>query len=387
MCFFCVKAVKSQWEEAFGTSCRPRRKTIQAVIQLNSSQLFGFSLAVSIYFCLFCIAEDEKPRFMDIREFFYFQRSDRNVIIVLTILVIVACIVFGIIGHTQQATTNVNADNKHTLTDSAVAGTTAAASPKTEHRLFPFDPNTADSTDFLELGLQPWQVRNIYRFREKGGVYREPRDFARLYGLTVDQFKALEPYIRIAPGFRPASTLFADEGYADRYPRTTRPLSASSGSATTRLSDTETDRPYPVRDTLLYPRKLRMGEQIALTTTDTTTLKRVPGVGSGFARAIVAYGKRLGGYHSVLQLLEIRNFPESALDYFTPPQTPNLRKLNLNKMSVEQMRAHPYLNFHRAKAIADYRRLHGPLQSLQDLRLLKDFPADVIEKLEPYVEF
>ena len=56
-------------------------------------------------------------------------------------------------------------------------------------------------------------------------------------------------------------------------------------------------------------------------------------------------------------------------------------------MSVEQMRAHPYLNFHRAKAIADYRRLHGPLQSLQDLRLLKDFPADVIEQLEPYVEF
>ena len=324
---------------------------------------------------------------MDIREFFYFQRSDRSVIMVLTVLVVVACIVFGIIGTTQQVTTNANTDAKNTQTDSVVEGTTAAMPPKTEHRLFPFDPNTADSTDFLELGLQPWQVRNIYRFREKGGVYREPRDFARLYGLTVDQFKTLEPYIRIAPGFRPASTLFADEGYPDRYPRTTRQQATSPGTATARISEAETDRPYLMRYTLLYPRKLRMGEQIALTTTDTTTLKRVPGIGSGFARAIVAYGKRLGGYHSVLQLLEIRNFPESALDYFAPPQTPNLRKLNLNKLSVEQMRAHPYLNFYRAKAIADYRRLHGPLQSLQDLRLLKDFPAEVIEQLEPYVEF
>ena len=35
---------------------------------------------------------------MDIREFFYFQRSDRSVIMVLTVLVVVACIVFGIIG-------------------------------------------------------------------------------------------------------------------------------------------------------------------------------------------------------------------------------------------------------------------------------------------------
>lgn len=26
---------------------------------------------------------------------------------------------------------------------------------------FPFDPNTADSTQLLRLGLQPWQVRNI----------------------------------------------------------------------------------------------------------------------------------------------------------------------------------------------------------------------------------
>ena len=31
--------------------------------------------------------------------------------------------------------------------------------PKPE--TFPFDPNTADSTQLLRLGLQPWQVRNI----------------------------------------------------------------------------------------------------------------------------------------------------------------------------------------------------------------------------------
>jgi DNA uptake protein ComE-like DNA-binding protein len=40
-----------------------------------------------------------------------------------------------------------------------------------------------------------------------------------------------------------------------------------------------------------------------------------------------------------------------------------------------------------AKAITDYRRLHGPLKSLNDLRLSKDFPHDVIDRLTPYVEF
>ena len=40
-----------------------------------------------------------------------------------------------------------------------------------------------------------------------------------------------------------------------------------------------------------------------------------------------------------------------------------------------------------ARAITDYRRLHGPLHSLNDLRLSRDFPQEVITRLEPYVEF
>ena len=44
-------------------------------------------------------------------------------------------------------------------------------------------------------------------------------------------------------------------------------------------------------------------------------------------------------------------------------------------------------NFAQAKAITDYRRLKGPLHSLQDLRLQKDFTPEAIQRLEPYVEF
>ena len=40
-----------------------------------------------------------------------------------------------------------------------------------------------------------------------------------------------------------------------------------------------------------------------------------------------------------------------------------------------------------AKTIVDYRRLHGDIKSLEDLRLSKDFPSEVIRRLEPYVEY
>lgn len=135
-----------------------------------------------------------------------------------------------------------------------------------------------------------------------------------------------------------------------------------------------------------YQSKIRRGEHIVLNTADTTALKTIPGIGPYFARKIVEYGERLGGYVSVDQLDEIENFPLEAKDYLTVVN-PSPRKLNLNRLSLNDLKRHPYINFYQARAITDYRRLHGPLNSLQDLRLSKDFPNDVIERLLPYVEY
>lgn len=135
-----------------------------------------------------------------------------------------------------------------------------------------------------------------------------------------------------------------------------------------------------------YQPKIRQGEHVILNTADTTQLKTVPGIGPYFARKIVEYGERLGGYVSVDQLDEIENFPLDAKRYLVI-EHPSPRKLNLNRLSLNELRRHPYINFYRARAITDYRRLHGPLKSLDDLRLSKDFPPEAIERLKPYVEY
>ena len=127
-----------------------------------------------------------------------------------------------------------------------------------------------------------------------------------------------------------------------------------------RLSDVEHDSVVAH-----YQPKIRKGEHVVLNIADTTALKTVPGIGPYFARKVIEYGERLGGYGSVDQLDE----------------------LNVNRLSLNDLKHHPYINFFMAKAITDYRRLHGPLKSLNDLRLSKDFPQDVIDRLTPYVEF
>ena len=235
-----------------------------------------------------------------------------------------------------------------------------AVPSQTVERFF-FDPNTADSTQLLRLGLQPWQVRNIYKYRAHGGVYRKKEDFARLYGLTVKQYRELEPYIRISKDYLPASTLVGSHG--------------SDGNNETRR---DTTRHYPV--------KIGENEHVVLNTADTTELRKVPGIGVYYAKEIVRYGKWLGGFVSVDQLDEIEGFPQEAKKYFVV-QGASPHKLNVNKLSLQELRKHPYINYYMAKTIVDYRRLHGDIKSLEDLRFSKDFPPEAIRRLMPYVEY
>lgn len=295
-----------------------------------------------------------------IREFFYLQKSDRKVILTLLLVIVIALgVIFIVGGESEEAVS---------LKDSLARTSNYYVAPK-KTELFVFDPNTADSTQLLRLGLQPWQVRNIYKYRAVGGVYREKTDFARLYGLTVKQYRELEPYIRISDDYLPASTLLKHEkrGYQEG----------------TRDSARQNHGPVPLPQ---YSPKLRPGETLELTTADTTTLKTIPGIGPYFARKIVQYGQRLGGYVSIDQLDEIEDFPQDAKQYLVINEA-HPQKLNLNKLSLNELKRHPYINYYMARAITDYRRLHGPIHSLQDLRLSKDFTPEAITRLEPYVEY
>ena len=294
-----------------------------------------------------------------LREFFYLRKSDRKVILALLCVIVVALLIIFVTGGEQETNELTAADSLAVEPNDYRAREHIGyyVKPRRVER-FNFDPNTADSTQLLRLGLQPWQVRNIYKYRAAGGTYTRPEDFARLYGLSRKQYQELKPYIRISPDYLPANDnqLYAYESIENR-------------------------------DTVRYPIKLQPVERISLNKSDTLQLRKVPGIGSHFAAQIVNYRKRLGGFYSIRQLMEIEDFPETALHFFIIPDDEQVRKLNVNQLSLSELRKHPYINFYQAKAITDYRRLHGPIKSLQDLRLSKDFPQAAIDRLLPYVEY
>lgn len=227
------------------------------------------------------------------------------------------------------------------------------------HRLpsaeqFYFDPNTADSITLHRLGLNRRIIRNIYKYRAHGGVFHRAEDISRLYGLTKGDFDRLYPYIRIADRFK----LMEDLPPVEK-PR--RPLYAQVEK-------------YPA------------GTQIALNTADTADLKKIPGIGSYYAKKIIEYREKLGGFHSTKQLREIKGLPADIAKWFTVP-TDSVRKLALNRLSFDALHRHPYLNYYQCKVILEHRRKYGPIKDLNELALYGEFTPTDLERLSPYLSF
>lgn len=338
---------------------------------------------------------------MKFEDIFYLQKKDRQALLTL-LAIMIACVslTFLILEKQEDApvTSQLDSTNSNQEKDASSAKIHYASKShplysKEEgmvHELFPFDPNTASAEDFERLGLESWQARSIIRFREKGGIFSRPSDFARVYGITKRTYEVLLPFIQIADDYKPAADFYGKEGYGrsgrrntpyynnreERYRRYDQDNASSEGKA----EDKTETKVYS------YPHKLKANEHIEINGADTTLLMKIPGIGSYYASRIVRYRERLGGFASAQQLEEIDGLPESAIAYIKIDYQ-QIRKMNLNKLTLNQLKKHPYLNFYQAKEICDYRRLKGPLHSIEDLKLLKDFPPDEIERLKPYICF
>ena len=234
-------------------------------------------------------------------------------------------------------------------------------------RMQVFDPNTADSSTLVHLGLKKWQVSNMLKYRAKGGRYRKAEDMKRLYGMTDSMYQALLPYIQI--------DTVAIKQYRDSV-RKSQMDSVRTDSLPRYIS--------PKRDTILN-----------LRTADTTELKKIRGIGSYRARQIVRYRKELGGFVNTEQLREIKALQplltdslqaDSLLSHFWIDSI-IIVPLQVNSCRAETLERHPYLSFEQAKAIYELRRKKIRLESIEQLRRLDCFTEEELRRVEPYLSF
>ena len=301
------------------------------------------------------------------KDFFYFSLSERRAIYVLLVLiaVLVIAIVWTPAPEVQSVNVLAEADSlelklEHTKEKSSFSKKERIKQQDTPIVLAPFEPNLADSIELLRLGLPSYVVRNVIKYRQKGGRFSTPESFARIYGLTEEKFLELKPYIYISKDFikKPKRKKLAQEQ----------------------------PKPEIKTDSLQRSFKYPEGTLVDVNTADTTELKKIPGIGSGIARRIVAYRNRLGGFYSLEQLNEVEFVSADLLKWFKL-ESDSVRKLSINRAGLDLLRAHPYINFYQAKVIVEYRRKRGEIKSLSQLSLYEEFTEKDLVRLSAYVSF
>jgi competence ComEA-like helix-hairpin-helix protein len=224
------------------------------------------------------------------------------------------------------------------------------------YRLISFDPNDADSALFAEMGLRPYVISNILRYRSRGGKFGTADDFSKVYGLHAEKFEELKPYIRIRP--------------AEEKPAAAKP------------SEKEDFIDAKMAENSIFT--------VELNTADTTELKTIKGIGRYLAGRIIQFRNASGGFASVEQLKEIQGMRienyEQIKDFCTA-DAGLIQKIRVNTASAERLDRHPYLNFYQSKALYELRRKKGKLQSITEITGLKEFDEELIKKITPYLDF
>lgn len=294
-----------------------------------------------------------------IRSYLYFHRKERNGLIVLLVFM---GVVIGYNVHLRSGT----ADRQHAelihfgpsierfiertaLLDSVDQygrDDARALSPFKGER-FAFDPNTLDSAGWTRLGFSSKQAAAVIKYRSKGGTFRKPEDLLRLYWMDTARFNYLLPFISMA-------------------------------EVAPRKADTLFHRKY-------VPTPLVI---VDINLADTTALTDLKGIGPAFARNIVRYREKLGGFRNLEQLLEVYGMDSARYNGLIGQVTlgtSDLKRIDINKADFKELIKNPYINKNQVNAVLKYREQHGSFKSVSDLQKIHLFTSESYHKLEPYL--
>ena len=145
----------------------------------------------------------------------------------------------------------------------------------------------------------------------------------------------------------------------------------------------------PATTPTLY-KKAAPGTVIELNAADSATLTTLHGIGPSFARRIIGYRNRLGGFYKKEQLKEVFGLDSltySGLQSQVKVDASHIRKIPVNKVTFEELSHFPYLNYKQMNAIIQFREQHGDYGSISDMKNIAIMNDEILRKIEPYLVF
>ena len=216
------------------------------------------------------------------------------------------------------------------------------SSGRMAHETVFVNPNTATAKEFENLGFNKFQIQNILKYRQKGGVFTSPSGLLKIYGIDSEFYSGIQPGILISESFSSDSS-FNHEVLG----------------------------------------------LIELNSADSILLNSLVGIGPVFAARIIRYRNLLGGFYDKQQLLEVYNFKPETYDHIKNKiwvDTVKIKRMSINFSDFGELVHHPYLSTGDVRKIVDCRNRSGPFKKSRDLLSKNVLDKEKFDKIRPYIK-
>ena len=137
------------------------------------------------------------------------------------------------------------------------------------------------------------------------------------------------------------------------------------------------------------PTAVAVTEPIDINIADTTMLQQLPGIGGAYAKWIVDYREKLGGYCETEQLLEVYRMDTNRFNdierFIKIDSTFIPKRLRINSDAFKVLLKHPYLEYDDVKKIVNYREQKGLITSWK--QLTKIVGDEINPRLRYYIDY
>lgn len=303
---------------------------------------------------------------------------------------------------------------------------------ETNSEPFHFNPNKLDQVGFQQLGLSQKTAQSIINYRSKGGQFRKPEDFKKIYTLEEEDYERLLPFIDLDDDIEPSQSKSDTKKYGGQ------PIDPNTADSIQLIAIGL--KPKVVKNLLNYRRKggyiktvadirkiwgmdddqyetaaphLFVAEKTAeekekqfkytpkpitqeernirldINSASEAEFEYLYGIGPGYARRIVEFRDDLGGFHTVDQVAETWGFPDSTFQKIKPNlviETPP-GKIKLNHADIETLGKHPYIDWKKAKLLVRYREQHGDYHSREDVLKIKVLTPEWVDQVGVYFDY
>ena len=156
-----------------------------------------------------------------------------------------------------------------------------------------------------------------------------------------------------------------------------------------------------IRDSVIYPERFqnspnqeslkKQAKQITLinlNTADTTEFMKIYGVGVFYAKQIISYREKLGGFFKKEQLLEVWKMTPETYEKIKDHVFINemdVELIDINTVTIEELKLHPYLTWNQANSIVKMRVQRNGFKNIEEIKESVLIDSETYEKLFPYL--